>query len=132
VTELLASGRLRPACGRYEPHHVVHRRDGGPTSLANLKDYCSLMAPPRGAARAGLDADRPPRRHQPGGQPRRQDHPQPQPPTPTQVTLFLVARVPLLSEDREVKLGAPFAFEELVADQAGLLPHAQPPGQPRR
>src|SRR5579872_3295119 len=23
-----------------EPHHVVHRKDGGPTSLANLKDYC--------------------------------------------------------------------------------------------
>src|SRR5579859_734314 len=23
-----------------EPHHVVHRNDGGPTSLANLKNYC--------------------------------------------------------------------------------------------
>ena len=23
-----------------EPHHVVHRKDGGPTSLINLKDYC--------------------------------------------------------------------------------------------
>ena len=23
-----------------EPHHVVHRVDGGPTSLTNLKDYC--------------------------------------------------------------------------------------------
>jgi hypothetical protein len=23
-----------------EPHHVVHRADGGTTSLANLKDYC--------------------------------------------------------------------------------------------
>jgi hypothetical protein len=23
-----------------EPHHVVHRKDGGPTSLTNLKDYC--------------------------------------------------------------------------------------------
>jgi hypothetical protein len=23
-----------------EPHHVIHRRDGGRTSLANLKDYC--------------------------------------------------------------------------------------------
>ena len=23
-----------------EPHHVVHRKDGGRTSLANLKDYC--------------------------------------------------------------------------------------------
>ncbi|HLK76016.1 MAG TPA: DUF222 domain-containing protein [Streptosporangiaceae bacterium] len=23
-----------------EPHHVTHRKDGGPTSLANLKDYC--------------------------------------------------------------------------------------------
>ena len=28
---------------RREPHHVVHRADGGPTSLTNLKDYCSLM-----------------------------------------------------------------------------------------
>jgi hypothetical protein len=25
---------------RCEPHHVVHRADGGPTSLTNLKDYC--------------------------------------------------------------------------------------------
>jgi hypothetical protein len=24
-----------------EPHHVVHRADGGPTSLWNLKDYCT-------------------------------------------------------------------------------------------
>ena len=47
-------------------------------------------------------------------------------------SLFLLARVPLVSEHREVKLGAPLAFEELVADQAGLLPHAQPPGQPHR
>ncbi len=23
-----------------EPHHVTHRKDGGTTSLANLKDYC--------------------------------------------------------------------------------------------
>jgi hypothetical protein len=23
-----------------EPHHVIHRKDGGRTSLANLKDYC--------------------------------------------------------------------------------------------
>ncbi len=23
-----------------EPHHVIHRADGGPTSLTNLKDYC--------------------------------------------------------------------------------------------
>lgn len=23
-----------------EPHHVVHRADGGPTSLANLQDWC--------------------------------------------------------------------------------------------
>ena len=29
----------QPACG-CEPHHVVHRADGGRTSLANLKDYC--------------------------------------------------------------------------------------------
>jgi hypothetical protein len=25
---------------RCEPHHVHHRKDGGPTSLTNLKDYC--------------------------------------------------------------------------------------------
>jgi Domain of unknown function (DUF222) len=29
----------QPATG-CEPHHVQHRRDGGHTSLANLKDYC--------------------------------------------------------------------------------------------
>src|SRR5579863_2554493 len=29
----------QPAAG-CEPHHVVHRQDGGSTSLANLKDYC--------------------------------------------------------------------------------------------
>jgi hypothetical protein len=29
----------QPAAG-CEPHHVVHRHDGGHTSLANLKDYC--------------------------------------------------------------------------------------------
>jgi len=29
----------QPAAG-CEPHHVVHRQDGGHTSLANLKDYC--------------------------------------------------------------------------------------------
>ena len=29
----------QPASG-CEPHHVVHRQDGGSTSLANLKDYC--------------------------------------------------------------------------------------------
>jgi hypothetical protein len=32
----------QPAAG-CEPHHVLHRRDGGHTSLANLKDYCSLV-----------------------------------------------------------------------------------------
>ena len=29
----------QPAAG-CEPHHVIHRRDGGRTSLTNLKDYC--------------------------------------------------------------------------------------------
>jgi hypothetical protein len=29
----------RPAA-QTEPHHVVHRADGGPTSLINLKNYC--------------------------------------------------------------------------------------------
>ncbi len=28
----------QPAAG-CEPHHVVHRKDGGRTSLTNLKDY---------------------------------------------------------------------------------------------
>ena len=28
-----------PAAG-CEPHHVLHRQDGGHTSLTNLKDYC--------------------------------------------------------------------------------------------
>jgi hypothetical protein len=30
--------QLASAC---EPHHVVHRADGGPTSLTNLKGYCT-------------------------------------------------------------------------------------------
>jgi hypothetical protein len=29
----------QPASG-CEPHHVIHRKDGGPTSLTNLKNYC--------------------------------------------------------------------------------------------
>jgi Domain of unknown function (DUF222) len=33
------SGCDQPASG-CEPHHVIHRKDGGPTSLTNLKDYC--------------------------------------------------------------------------------------------
>ena len=34
-----SGGCDQPASG-CEPHHVVHRKDGGPTSLTNLKDYC--------------------------------------------------------------------------------------------
>jgi Domain of unknown function (DUF222) len=34
-----AGGCDQPAVG-CEPHHVVHRKDGGHTSLDNLKDYC--------------------------------------------------------------------------------------------
>ena len=34
-----AGGCDQPAAG-CEPHHVVHRADGGRTSLTNLKDYC--------------------------------------------------------------------------------------------
>jgi hypothetical protein len=34
-----AGGCDQPAAG-CEPHHVLHRQDGGHTSLANLKDYC--------------------------------------------------------------------------------------------
>lgn len=34
-----AGGCDQPAV-RCEPHHVVHRADGGPTSLTNLKNYC--------------------------------------------------------------------------------------------
>ena len=33
-------------------------------------------------------------------------------------------RAPFVSEYREVKLGAPLALEQLVADQASFLPHA--------
>jgi hypothetical protein len=29
----------QPASG-CEPHHATHRKDGGTTSLTNLKDYC--------------------------------------------------------------------------------------------
>jgi hypothetical protein len=36
----------QPAAG-CEPHHVLHRQDGGRTSLTNLKDYCSLKDPCR-------------------------------------------------------------------------------------
>jgi uncharacterized protein DUF222 len=32
-------GCSQPAAG-CEPHHVIHRQDGGHTSLINLKDYC--------------------------------------------------------------------------------------------
>ena len=34
-----SGGCDQPASG-CEAHHVVHRKDGGPTSLMNLKDYC--------------------------------------------------------------------------------------------
>jgi hypothetical protein len=68
-----------------EAHHVIHRKDGGHTSLTNLKDYCSLVAPPRRAAPARLDPDRPPRRHQHRPKPRWQDHPQPPPSTSPRV-----------------------------------------------
>jgi hypothetical protein len=34
-----SGGCDQPAAG-CEPHHVVHRADGGRTSLTNLKDYC--------------------------------------------------------------------------------------------
>ena len=34
-----AGGCDQPASG-CEPHHVVHRQDGGHTSLTNLKNYC--------------------------------------------------------------------------------------------
>ena len=42
---ILRDKRCRWACGcnqpagGCEPHHVVHRKDGGRTSLTNLKDY---------------------------------------------------------------------------------------------
>ena len=32
--------RLRPPASGCEAHHVVHRADGGRTSLDNLKNYC--------------------------------------------------------------------------------------------
>jgi hypothetical protein len=34
------AGGCDQAAVRCEPHHVVHRADGGPTSLTNLKNYC--------------------------------------------------------------------------------------------
>src|SRR5205823_802664 len=43
-----------------------------------------------------------------------------------------MVREPLVGEHREVHLVAPPALEELVVDQAGFLPHAEPPGQPHR
>jgi hypothetical protein len=74
----------QPASG-CEPHHVTHRADGGHTSLANLKDYCwwhhhvvlhelgwTLTVHPDGTSQVTS--------------PGRQDHPQPQPPTPPRVT----------------------------------------------
>jgi hypothetical protein len=37
-------GSIRRGCdqpaAQCEPHHVVHRSDGGRTSLAGLQDYC--------------------------------------------------------------------------------------------
>jgi hypothetical protein len=44
------------------------------------------LAPPRGPPPAGLAPHRPPRRHQRGQKPRREDHPQPQPPGHARVT----------------------------------------------
>ncbi len=68
-----------------EPHHVIHRADGGPTSLVNLKGGChwhhhvllhqlgwQLTVHPDGTSQA----------RSPAGQ----DHPQPQPATPARVT----------------------------------------------
>ena len=37
--DYLLGGCDQPAAG-CEPHHVVHRADGGHTSLTNLKDHC--------------------------------------------------------------------------------------------
>ena len=39
-TAFPGSGRLRPARGVCEPHHVIHRKDGGQTSLSGLQDWC--------------------------------------------------------------------------------------------
>jgi len=39
VYDYLLGGCDQPAAG-CEPHHVVHRADGGHTSLTNLKDHC--------------------------------------------------------------------------------------------
>ncbi len=33
-------GGCNQPAARCEPHHVIHRADGGPTSLWNLKDGC--------------------------------------------------------------------------------------------
>jgi hypothetical protein len=80
----------QPAAG-CEPHHVIHRADGGRTSLANLKDYCwwhhhvvlhelgwELTVRPDGTSQV----------REPG----REDDPQPQPATPPRVTSRRVTR----------------------------------------
>jgi hypothetical protein len=65
-----------------EPHHVIHRADGGRTSLANLKDYCwwhhhvvlhqlgwALTVHPDGASRARSPAGNIIRSHSPPPRP---------------------------------------------------------------
>ena len=74
----------QPASG-CEAHHVVHRADGGRTSLDELEGLL-LVASSRGAAPDGLGTDRLRGRDQPGHQPGREGHPQPQPAAPARVT----------------------------------------------
>ena len=65
-----------------EPHHVVHRQDGGRTSLTNLKDYChwhhhvvlhqlgwTLKAHPDGTSQVTSPAGRTIRSHSPPPRP---------------------------------------------------------------
>ena len=100
-----AGGCDQPASG-CEPHHVTHRADGGHTSLTNLKDYCwwhhhvvlhelgwTLTVHPDGTSQVT--------------EPRRQDHPQPQPATPPRVTIPALGRTPLPRRSRGAVASVP-------------------------
>jgi hypothetical protein len=91
--------RLRPARLRLRtpPRHPPRRRR---PHQPHQPQKLLLVAPPRRPARTRLDPDRTPRRHQPGHQPRRHDHPQPQPPTPPRVTTPALRRTPLPRRSR--------------------------------
>ncbi|MFZ0191943.1 MAG: hypothetical protein WAL72_33920 [Streptosporangiaceae bacterium] len=51
--DALLGGCDQPAAS-CEAHHVIHRKDGGHTSLTNVKDYCWLGLPDISRARREL------------------------------------------------------------------------------